>query len=50
MKKLTALLLTAAMAFTTLAGCGKEGGAASGETMQIDFYNAAANYQGLQTG
>lgn len=50
MKKLTALLLTAAMAFTTLAGCGKEGSAADGEMLQIDIYDAAANYQGLQTG
>ncbi len=48
MKKLTALLLTAVMGLSTLAGCGEE--KVSGDLITIDFYDAAANYQGIQAG
>lgn len=51
-QKLAALLLTAAMAATCLAGCGNDGqgGGASGETLVLEVYDVAANYQGMQSG
>lgn len=45
-KKLTALFLVAAMAISCFAGCGKK----AGDTMVIEVYDVAANYQGTQTG
>ena len=47
-KKLTALFLVAAMAISCFAGCGKKEDA--GDTMVIEVYDVAANYQGTQTG
>ena len=45
-KKLVALFLVVAMAVSCFAGCGKK----SGDTMVIEVYDVAANYQGTQTG
>ena len=66
MKKLTALLLTAAMTVTIFTGCGngdapaastgnnqsasQSGGASGEEPMVLEIYDVAANYQGVQTG
>ena len=59
MKKLIASLLIGAMAVSTLAGCGKkaestgsdgQGAAGGADTMIIEVYDVAANYQGTQTG
>lgn len=57
MKKLIASLLIGALAVSTLAGCGSKtetggGGNAGGgsDTMVIEVYDVAANYQGTQTG
>ena len=44
-KKLTALFLMLALAITCFAGCGKKS-----DTMVIEVYDVAANYQGTQTG
>lgn len=48
-KKLLATLLVATMAISMLAGCGGQP-ASSGDTLTIEIYDAAANYQGMQTG
>lgn len=66
LKKLTALFLIAALSLSSLAGCGNSssngtesgapgseassGGETSGSAMTIEIYDAAANYQGVQTG
>ena len=60
MKKLIASLLIGAMAISTLAGCGKStdtsgnggnnGDGSGSDTMVIEVYDVAANYQGTQTG
>jgi len=44
-KKLVALFLVVAMAVSCFAGCGKKS-----DTMVIEVYDVAANYQGTQTG
>lgn len=55
-KRFTALLLTAAMVTAGLAGCGNkdqqgaQGGSAGGETLVLEVYDVAANYQGMQSG
>ncbi len=46
-KRLVSMVLVAAMAVTLFAGCGKK---AESETMVIENFNVAANYQGMQTG
>lgn len=47
-KKLTSLLLVSAMLISSFTGCGKSGN--KGGTMTIDIYDAASNFQGVQTG
>lgn len=47
-KKFTTLLLVSAMVISSFAGCGKK--EKTGDTMTIEIYDAAANYQGTQTG
>lgn len=48
-KKLTSLLLVSAMLISAFTGCGK-GSGSKGGTMTIDIYDAASNFQGVQTG
>ena len=50
-KKLISVMLVTAMVITALAGCGKKASKDSfEETLTIDVYDVAANYQGMQTG
>ncbi len=46
-KKLIALVLCLTMVAASLTGCGKKG---SGDTLVIEVYDAAANFQGTQVG
>lgn len=47
-KKLMALLLLVALVMTCFAGCGKK--KSDGDTLVIEVYDVASNYQGTQTG
>lgn len=51
-KKLISVMLVTAMVITALAGCGKKASKDGSyeETLTIDVYDVAANYQGMQTG
>lgn len=51
LKKLISVMLVTAMVMTALAGCGKKTSKDSfDETLTIEIYDVAANYQGMQTG
>lgn len=51
LKKLISVMLVTAMVMTALAGCGKKTSKNSfDETLTIEIYDVAANYQGMQTG
>jgi len=53
LRKLLSVLLVALLTTVVLSGCNNKGGLSSAsmkETLTIDIYDAAANYQGLQNG
>lgn len=51
LKKLISVMLVTAMVMAALAGCGKKSSSDSfDETLTIEIYDVAANYQGMQTG
>lgn len=52
-KKLIAVMLVTTMVISAAAGCSKsskEASKSSGETLVIEIYDVAANYQGMQSG